>query len=140
MRLETEELIAEYWQSVYAAAYIVCQNRMDAEDAAQDSFVRYYANRKQFESREHIKAWLLRCAMNRAKDMTRSFFRKNKVELEDYLSSQEEAESTGEELFMRAALDDLALLQYHDGVRVSDGGEPVRDHEGGAVFHQVGPA
>ena len=98
MRLETEELIAEYWKSVYAAAYVVCRNRMDAEDAAQDAFVRYFMHSRQFESKEHIKAWLLRTAVNRARDLTRGFFRKNKVPLEEYMSGQEEAGSADEGL------------------------------------------
>ncbi len=83
MRLGTETIIAEYWESVYAAAYIICRDRMDAEDAAQDAFVKFFMQRKEFRSKEHIRAWLLRTAINRAKDMTRSFFRKNKVPFED---------------------------------------------------------
>ncbi|MBO4872023.1 MAG: sigma-70 family RNA polymerase sigma factor [Lachnospiraceae bacterium] len=92
MRLETEDLFTEYWQSVYAAAYIVCRDRMDAEDVAQDTFVKYFMHNRQFESKEHIKAWLLRTAINRARDLTRSFYRKNKVPLEEYMSG---AEKTG---------------------------------------------
>jgi RNA polymerase sigma-70 factor (ECF subfamily) len=98
VRLETEELMKEYWQSVYAAAYVVCRNRMDAEDAAQDTFVRYYMQSKQFESKEHIKAWLLRTAINRARDLTRSVFRKNEMPLEEYMSSREDAGSADERL------------------------------------------
>ena len=98
MRLETEKAIAEYWESVYAAAYLICRDRMDAEDAAQDAFVRYYTQRKEFKSKEHIKAWLLKTVINRAKDMTRSFFRRNKIPLEEYISSREPEESTEEAL------------------------------------------
>ena len=98
MRLGTETIIAEYWESVYAAAYIICRDRMDAEDAAQDAFVKYFMRRKEFRSKEHIRAWLLRTAINRAKDMTRSFFRKNKVPFEEYVSSREQEEKNEEAL------------------------------------------
>ena len=37
---------------------------------------------------------------------------------------------------MVAPLNDLAVLQHHDGVGGADGGEAVGDHEGGAVLHQ----
>ncbi len=98
MRLETEDLIAEYWQSVYTAAYVVCRNQMDAEDAAQDAFVRYFMHNRQFQSKEHIKAWLLKTAINRARDMTRNFFRKNKVPLEEYAGSHENVGSIDQDL------------------------------------------
>ena len=41
-----------------------------------------------------------------------------------------------DKLLVIAALDDLAVLQNHDRIRVADGGQPVRDDKGGAVFHQ----
>ena len=37
---------------------------------------------------------------------------------------------------MITALDDLSVLQNHDGVGVAHGGEPVGDDKGGAVRHQ----
>ncbi len=101
MRLETGELIAEYWKSVYAVAYIICRNRSDAEDAAQDAFVRYYQHRKEYESKEHIKAWLMKTAANRAKNMVRSYFRKNTVPLEDYMNSLEQEDSPDRDLIQK---------------------------------------
>ena len=43
----------------------------------------------------------------------------------------------GEQLVVRAALDDLTIFQHHDGVGVADGGETVRDDKGGTVGHQA---
>ena len=42
MRLPTEILIERYKDSLYAAAYNVCRNAADAEDAAQDTFLQYH--------------------------------------------------------------------------------------------------
>lgn len=58
------------------------KNVDDANDAAQDAFMEYYLSEKEFENEEHIKAWLLRVTVNKAKDMARSFFRRNMVPLE----------------------------------------------------------
>ena len=33
---------------------------------------------------------------------------------------------------------DAALVEHHDLVGAADGGQPVRDHDHGAVLHQVG--
>ena len=38
---------------------------------------------------------------------------------------------------MITALDDLSVLQNHDGVGVAHGGETVSDHEGGPFCHQT---
>lgn len=38
---------------------------------------------------------------------------------------------------MITALDDLSVLQNHDGVGVAHGGEAVSDHEGGPFCHQT---
>lgn len=38
---------------------------------------------------------------------------------------------------MITALDDLSILQNHDGVGVAHGGEAVGDHEGGPFCHQT---
>ena len=38
---------------------------------------------------------------------------------------------------MGAALDDAALLQYHDAVRVADRGQAVGDNKGRAAIHQA---
>lgn len=43
----------------------------------------------------------------------------------------------GEQLFVRAALDDAAVFEDHDGVGVADGGQAVRDHKRGASAHDA---
>ena len=40
---------------------------------------------KQFRDENHIKAWLLRVAINRAKDIRASFWKRNRVSWEDYM-------------------------------------------------------
>ena len=43
----------------------------------------------------------------------------------------------GNEVVVRAALDDAALFQDHDAVCVADSGEAVGDDEAGAAVHQA---
>ena len=89
MRMKTEILVDKYKNPLYAAAFSACGNPQDAEDAVQESFIRYHSSKKEFENEEHIKAWLLRVAINQARDMSRSFFRKNSAALEDYMETLE---------------------------------------------------
>ena len=99
MRLGLELLAERYGDSVYSAAFSVLRNRADAEDAAQDTFLRYHVSDREFESEEHIRAWLLRVAINRAKSMTVAFWRRNKEPLDDYAETLSFEEQGDRELF-----------------------------------------
>ena len=89
MRMETQALAEAYRDRLFAAAFQVCGNAADADDAAQEALLRYHTSEKQFESEQHIRAWLLRVAINCAKNVSRSFWRRNIVPLEDYMDSLE---------------------------------------------------
>ena len=87
MRLPTQELFEKYQNNLYAVAFNVCRNAEDAEDVVQDTFIQYYSFKKQFDNEQHIRAWLIRVAINKAKNMNRTFWRKNKMSLEDYMET-----------------------------------------------------
>ena len=89
MRLETQALAEQYRDRLFAAAFQVCGNAADAEDAAQEALLRYHLSDKEFENQEHIRAWLLRVAVNWAKNISRSFWRRNTLPLEDYMETLE---------------------------------------------------
>ncbi len=85
MRLPVQELMERYRNNLFVAAFQICKNREDAEDVVQDTFLQYHTNRKEYESEEHIRAWLLRVAINKAKNVNLTFWRRNKQPLEDYI-------------------------------------------------------
>ena len=85
MRQPVQELIERYRGNVFVAAFQICKNREDAEDVAQDTFLQYHLSKKEYESEEHIRAWLLRVAINKAKNVNLTFWRRNKQPLEDYI-------------------------------------------------------
>ena len=81
MREPIEVLINEYQRNLFAAAFSICKNAEDANDVVQETFIQYYTSKKEFEDEQHLKAWLIRVAINKSKDITRSFWRRNKVNL-----------------------------------------------------------
>lgn len=85
MRLSVDEAFQKYADRTFSAAFSICQNRTDADDAVQDTFIKYYSLDMDYESEEHIRAWLIRVAVNRAKDIAGSFWHRNKVAWEDYM-------------------------------------------------------
>ena len=66
---------------------IICRNQQDAEDVVQDTFIQYHTYKKEFDTEEHIRAWLIRVAINKAKNITRSFWHRNKCNLEEYIET-----------------------------------------------------
>ena len=75
MRIETSLLAKTYQDHLFAAAFHICENAADAEDVVQETLLRYHRYGKEFESEEHIRAWLFRVAVNLAKNVRRSFWR-----------------------------------------------------------------
>lgn len=68
---ELEKIVERYGNSLYRICLVNLQNEADAEDALQDVLLRYIQKSPRFESDEHQKAWLIRVAVNRCRDMLR---------------------------------------------------------------------
>lgn len=99
MRQSLQELFERYQNNLYAAAFNICKNAEDAKDVVQETFIQYYSLKKEFDNEQHIRAWLIRVAINKAKNMNRSFWRKNKRSLEDYMGTLTFETPESEELF-----------------------------------------
>lgn len=125
MKPSTESIFQTYGDRLFSVAYTICQNREDAEDAMQDTLIRYNSVKKEFESEEHIKAWLLRVAINRAKDIRASFWRKKRADWEETaaaLTFEDPADSRLFEAVM--SLDEkyriVVQLFYYEDYEVSE--------------------
>ena len=87
MRQSVQELIERYQNNLYAIAFSICKNPSDAQDVVQDTFIQYYTSKKEFEDEQHLRAWLIRVAINKAKNMTLTFWHQHKVSLEEYMET-----------------------------------------------------
>lgn len=76
MRIATEVLVEKYKDHLFAAAFNICKNAADADDVVQDTFLQYHTTNRQFENEQHIRAWLIRVAINKAKNINLSGGRK----------------------------------------------------------------
>lgn len=72
-----------YTPTVYGIAWSRLSDRADAEDVTQDVFVRYFSADITFESEEHRKAWLIRCAINAVNSYARSSHFKRRTRTDD---------------------------------------------------------
>ncbi|MBQ9384108.1 MAG: RNA polymerase sigma factor [Ruminiclostridium sp.] len=95
MRLNKSDLeyyVGLYRKTVFAAALCYVRNSSDAEDISQDVFLKLFTCGMTFESDEHVKAWLIRCTVNRCKSLLRSYWYRfseplEKAENETYYDS-----------------------------------------------------
>lgn len=80
---ELTRLVEKFSGTVYRAAYCCLRNSADADDIMQDTFLALYTTDTEFSSDEHIKAWLIRVAVNRCRNLLRSVRYRMTVSLEE---------------------------------------------------------
>lgn len=99
MRQPVQELIERYQNNLYAIAFNICKNQADTEDVVQDTLIQYYTTSKDFEDEQHIRAWLIRIVINKAKNTTLAFWQRNRRSLEDYIETLTFENPESENLF-----------------------------------------
>lgn len=80
--LDRTAAVERWGDMVWRLALVRTANVSDAEDVFQEVFLRYFRHEDRFDSDEHRKAWLIRCAVNRAKSLHASPWRRRTVPLE----------------------------------------------------------
>ena len=76
-----ERLVERYRDLAFRGAYLVTRNAADAEDAAQDAFVKAYYALARFRTGEPFRPWLLRIVTNEARNRRRSAGRRERLAL-----------------------------------------------------------
>jgi RNA polymerase sigma-70 factor (ECF subfamily) len=65
-------LVRDHEEIAFRIAYVICGNAADAEEAAQDAFVKAYNALGRFRSGEPLRPWLLAIVANEARNRRRS--------------------------------------------------------------------
>lgn len=74
--------VNEYSDTIYRIALNITKNNEDAFDVCQDVFVRLIKSKNKINNSEHLKAWLIRAAVNCAKSCCTQAYRKHRVDIE----------------------------------------------------------
>lgn len=120
---KTEEKIEMYADMLFRICFVMLKNENDAEDAVQNTFLKYINKAPEFESPGHEKAWLIKVASNECKDMKRSSLRHTHSDISKIQTSVTDPESCG---ILEALMDipekfRMALvLHYVEGYGVRD--------------------
>ena len=75
-------LVEKYQGRVFAIAFEIVKNRQDAEDIAQESFVKAYLSLGSFKGESSFFTWLYRIVHNMALDVRRKLIRRGGETLE----------------------------------------------------------
>lgn len=68
---EIERILDDYGNMLFRICLIMLGNSHDAEDAVQETLIKYLQKTTDFNDKEHEKAWLIKVASNKCKDMIR---------------------------------------------------------------------
>ncbi|MCI0633328.1 MAG: RNA polymerase sigma factor [Actinobacteria bacterium] len=75
------ELVERYREVAFRTAWLITRSSADAEDAAQEAFVKAYYALARFRKGEAFRPWILRIVSNEAKNRRRSTGRRERLAL-----------------------------------------------------------
>jgi RNA polymerase sigma-70 factor (ECF subfamily) len=82
-REELSKSVLEHRETVFRIVLGYVKNVHDSEDITQNVFMKLYVHDKDFISKEAEKSWLIRVAINEAKDLLKSAWNRNKSNIEE---------------------------------------------------------
>ncbi|MDF2557997.1 MAG: polymerase sigma factor, sigma-70 family [Bacillales bacterium] len=117
------DALEKYSDMVRRISYMYLRNKHDVEDVFQEVFLKLLTYEKPFESESHEKAWIIRVAINKCKDLSKSFWRKNTQSLEGVeltFNKKEESELMDAVLSLPVKYKDVIYLHYYEGYSVPE--------------------
>ena len=82
MNKSIETIVNKYGNMLFRIAFTMLGNSFDAEDAVQETFIKYMNKSPEFKSSEHEKAWLIRVVTNKCRDILRFRSKNNSLDIE----------------------------------------------------------
>ncbi len=129
---EIKELVDKYSSLIFRIAYCILCNTDDAEDAVQETFLRYITKAPEFNSEEHRKAWLIKVSANISKNMLMFRLKKGTVNIdsvEDIGISKNDYETFELIMSLPAKHKIVMTLYYVEGYRSKEIAEIIGTSE-----------
>ena len=125
--LSTEEFkrcAQEYMDVVFRVAFSCLRSQTDAEDVTQEVLLRLYETDYVFESRAHIKNWLVKVTYNECRKFWRRLWRRHE-NIDDYAEQLAFEETDCQDLFTAVMTLDRAkrivvVLYYLEGYQIQE--------------------
>lgn len=112
---EMERVMQLYGNILYRLCLVMLGNASDAEEAVQETIIRYFQKAPAFADAEHEKAWLLKVAANKCRDMLRFRSAHPQLDLESLPETPVEKSESGilEALMTLPEKYKLVLILYY---------------------------
>lgn len=122
---DLDEYVRKYRKTVFGTALCFVKNPSDADDIAQEVFMKLYDYDGEFDSDEHIRAWLIRCTVNLSKSLLRSYWHRFSAPLEEaddkvYYDSTENADMLKLLNKLRPKIRTALYLHYYEGYSAAE--------------------
>lgn len=115
-----ETLVRQYQDIAFRTAYLITGTATEAEEAAQEAFVKAWAALHRFRSDAPFRPWLLRIVANEARNRRKAVGRRAGLALRAIARSRDDdAASSPEAMALRAEQQD-ALLRAINQLRADD--------------------
>jgi len=85
-----EQVLKKYADTVTRVCIVHCGNQTDAQDCFQNVFLKLYQSDIDFESEAHIRAWLIRVAVNDCTDWYRQFWKRRIILTDEFPDNNSE--------------------------------------------------
>jgi len=121
--MSVESIVAEYGDMLFRICLVMLCNEQDAQDAVQDTFCKYMEHAPVFRGVEHEKAWLIKVASNRCRDIYRGRMRHPTVNLEEiseYCEMPEQSGVLAELMGLPVKLKEVIYLHYIEGYKTEE--------------------
>lgn len=127
------EIVSRYKGAIYSLCYRMTQNKQEAEDLSQETFIKAYQNLKKYNPKYKFSSWILKIATNTTIDHLRKR-RPETLLLEEEIQSKQEGASAEvvffhhqnkkliEEAIQKLPADYriLVILYHHHGLSYQD--------------------
>lgn len=107
---------------LFRIAFSFLGNKHDCEDVLQEAFIRLYCKAPPFSSMVDEKRWLIRVTVNLCKNHLKSFWNRNRVnlnELKEYIVEPEDREIMREVFKLPPIYRTVIYLYYVEGYQIS---------------------
>lgn len=91
----TERIVDTYGNMLFRLCLIRLGNSHDAEDAVQETLMKYLQKKPEFENAQHEKAWLLTVASNKCRDILRYRNRHPEVDYDEINAFTQDSSDCG---------------------------------------------
>ncbi len=130
-REDIQIMLDKYYYMVVRIAYHYLKSIHDAEDIAQEIFLKYYLHNPEFNNSQHEKAWFIRITINMCKNVLKSAKRRREVavggnesnifkERESYFDSSENLHVLDAVMSLPVNLRSAVYLFYYEDMSIKE--------------------